>query len=186
MKVETSSYIQEIKPKLKQLLQRLLAQYAYVSILAEDGTAKQYGVNRTGVMIGEQTLLTNRGVVVKVFDGGSYSEYAFNEVTDEQLDMAERILRENLVPLKDKLPEGLDASRYQKLSDEPCVFHESTSYDRHPAQTGDEAIVKELSDIFEKGMAMDSRLLNLNVSYVYQQYTKLFLSEHRDMTQDVM
>ena len=42
MKVETSTYLQAVKPQLKEFMNRLLIEYDYVSILAEDGTAKKY------------------------------------------------------------------------------------------------------------------------------------------------
>lgn len=186
MKVETSNYIQEIKPKLQELKKQLLKKYAYVSILAEDGTARQYSVNKSGASVGEGKLWTNRGVVVKVYDGDSYSEYAFNEVTDEQLEKAVQVLEEQLVPMSEKLPDGLYDSHYKKLADDPCVFYESTSFEKHPTQLGDQKIIDKLTEIYGEGMKKDERLLNMNVGFIYQQYTKLFLSENRDMTQNVM
>lgn len=186
MKVETSTYLQAVKPQLKEFMNRLLTEYDYVSILAEDGTAKKYSVSKTGVTLAEDDLLTSRGVVIKVYSGGSYSEYALNQINSHELELAQRMLRENLTALGERLPGGLEASQYKMLADEPCVFHRSTSYEKHPDQVGDEAVVALLTRIYERGMAMDERILNCSVSFVYQQYSKLFLSEHRDMTQDIL
>lgn len=186
MKVKDSKYLQEIKPQLKELLERLLKKYEYVSILAEDSAAKQYAVSKSGVTVAENNMLCNRGVVVKVYDGAGYSEYAFNKVTEEELRKAEKVLEQTLVPLTQKLPEGVSASRYKKLADEPLTFCESTEYEKHPQEYGEENIVAFLTDISQSGMAAEKRILNCGASFSYQQYSKLFLSEHRDMMQNVL
>lgn len=186
MKVERSHYLQEIKPQLKQLLARLLQEYEYVSILAEDASAKRYSVSKSGTMAAEDAMLSNRGVVVKVYDGAGYSEYAFNKVNEEELKKAEETLRSTLVPVTEHLPEGVSASAYKKLADEACVFCESTEYEQHPQEYGEEKIIGLLAEISKEGMAADERILNCGASFSYQQYSKLFLSENRDMEQNVL
>lgn len=186
MKVETSLYLQSVKPKLKEFLGKLLEEYEYASILAEDSYAKKYSVHKSGVTLAEDDLLGNRGTVVKVYHNGSYSEYALNQLDDEELELALRELREKLAPMDKALPEGIGTNHYKKLNDEPCVFHESSSYEKHPSQIGDEEIIRVLTRIHKRGMAMDERILNCSASFVYQQYSKLFLSRNRDMTQDIL
>lgn len=186
MKVETSKYLQAIRPQLKSLLARLLTEYEYVSILAEDAAAKRYAVNKTGTSIAESPRMTSRGVVVKVYDGKGYSEYAFNQVNEKELDLAVETLRSSLIPAVKQLPDGVLESCYKKLSDTACVFHESTEYMIHPSELGDEKIVKELEKIVNAGLESDTRIINCGAQFEYQQYSKLFLSEHREMLQDVM
>lgn len=186
MKVETSSYLQEIKPKLQELLKRLLEEYEYVSILAEDGLSKSYSVSKTGVNIGVDPMLNSRGVVVKVYSGKGFSEYAFNSVNDEELEQAVRMLRSGLTSRADSLPEGVLENGGRKPEDTPCTFHQSTSYGKHPKELGDEAIVGLLDRISKKGLASDERVLNCGAVFMFQQYSKLFLSKNRDMLQDVM
>ena len=186
MKIETSSYLQMIRPKLQQLLNELLADYDYVSILAQDSVSRRYSVSKSGTMLGADEMLTGRGVVVKVYDGKGYSEYSFNQVNEEELAFAAKALKENLVPLAGSLPEGVRESDYRILADTPCTFHESTSCKKHPRELGDEAIVALLDRISRAGRAMDSRVLNCGATFQYQQYSKMFLSRNRDMVQDIM
>lgn len=186
MKVKNSQYLQKIKPQLKELLERLLNKYEYVSILAEDSAAKQYSVSKSGIVAKETDMLCNRGVVVRVYDGAGYSEYAFNKVTEEELKKVEEVLEQNLIPLTGKLPQGVSASQYKKLADEPLTFCESTEYELHPQEYGEENIIALLTEISKDGMAADERILNCGASFSYQQYSKLFLSRNRDMTQNVL
>ncbi len=186
MKVETSKYLKTIRPQLKSLLTRLLSEYEYVSILAEDAVAKRYSVSKTGTFLGESPSLTARGVVVKVYDGKGYSEYAFNQVNEKELDLAVETLKKTLIPMTKNLPEMVSESTSKKLEDIPCEFHESTEYEIHPTEIGDEKILKKLDDIVKKGLSLDERIINCAAQFEYQQYSKLFLSEYRDMLQDIM
>ena len=147
MKVKSSQYLKEVKPQLKKLLSELLTEYEYASILAEDSVAKQYSASKVGVSIAEDDLLCRRGVVVKVYDGNGYAEYSFNKVNEEELALAKETLRKTIVPFDKKLPEGVSASEYKKLADEACTFHESTEYEIHPEEYGEEKIVAFLTEL---------------------------------------
>lgn len=186
MKVETSRYLQEKKPMLQDLLHRLLQEYPYVSILAEDSRSCMCMVSKSGTLVREDDMLTGRGAVIRVYDGTSVSEYALNRFCEEEFALAQKTLRETLVPLGKKLPDGIQDDHARVPADDPCVFHESTSYERHPSVIGDAKILDALTRISEEGRAVDSRILDCRVVFSWQQYSKLFLSEHRDMLQDVM
>lgn len=47
MKVKSSEYLKAVKPVLKKLLDKLLSQYPYASILAVDSTAADYQVTKS-------------------------------------------------------------------------------------------------------------------------------------------
>ena len=86
MKVNASEYIKSHKDLLRQLLNQLLEIYPYASILAVDAQAFDYRVTKTTTMMSENDLLSNRGFVIKVYDGQSYGEYSFNELDAAKLD----------------------------------------------------------------------------------------------------
>ena len=46
MKVKSSEYLKDTKPVLKKLLDKVLEEYPYASILAVDSTAANYRVTR--------------------------------------------------------------------------------------------------------------------------------------------
>lgn len=185
-KVKESSYLAAVKPQLVELRDRLRKEYEYVSILAEDSSSRQFSVSKAGVQIAETPVLGNRGVVIKVYDGDSYGEYAFNRVTPEELGHAEERIRTSLMPMRHRLPDGVTVGTYKKAEDVPCLLNESTEYEIHPDEYGEEKLIDFLSKLHREGMAMDDRILNCNARFQYQQYSKLFLSEHRDMLQNVL
>ncbi len=186
MKVKSSHYLKQVKPLLKALLNGLLENYSYASILASDSNAKIYNVSKQGTVISEDDILSGRGFVVKVYDGKSYGEYSFNEITKEGIPAIIDRVKHNLMPLKDYLPEGITESKYAELADEPKTLEESTEYTQNPEELGDEKIAAFLSRLNVEGRAINEKILDCSVSCRYQQYHKMFLSRNRDMEQNIL
>ncbi|MDE6221738.1 MAG: TldD/PmbA family protein, partial [Lachnospiraceae bacterium] len=186
MKVQGSLFIQEKKALLKKLLDKLLVQYPYASILAEDAKSRSYNVSRKNMSVGEGVRGTSRGFVVKVSDGRHYAEYSFNQISADNLDNVCARIRE-LVESSDKImPGGLCESEYQVPIQEETVFSGSTDYEIDPETLGDDAILEHLTAVKEKGLAVSEKILDCQVTCGYQKYTKLFLSGGRVMEQSVM
>lgn len=186
MKVKSSEYLAEIKPLLLSLRDRLLEEYPYVSILASESAAKRYFVSRTVTSVGMVGMLSGRGFVVKVYDGLGYGEYSFNEISPERIEEIVVKIREGLTSFAEPLPEGVSRSVYAMLEDEPTVFEGSTEYEIDPQAYGDEAILRELTEISQAGRAYSEKVLDCSAFANYQKYSKLFLSKNRMMEQNVM
>ena len=185
MKVNASEYIKSHKDLLRQLLNQLLEIYPYASILAVDAQAFDYRVTKTTTMMSENDLLSNRGFVIKVYDGQSYGEYSFNELDAAKLDEIVAAVQTKVTKLKEGIG-ALSLSEYKILNDEPCVFSESTEYEITPETLGDEAIINKLSELKDKAIAFDEKVLDAQLGMSYQKYSKLFLSRNRDMEQNVL
>ena len=185
MKVSASEYIKSHKELLRQLLKKLLEIYPYASILAVDAQAFDYRVTKTTTMMSENDLLSNRGFVIKVYDGQSYGEYSFNELDAAKLDEIVATVQTKVTKLKEGIG-ALSLSEYKILNDEPCVFSESTEYEIAPETVGDEAIINKLSELKDKAIAFDEKVLDAQLGMSYQKYSKLFLSRNRDMEQNVL
>ena len=153
MKVKSSKYLKEIKPLLVHLRDRLLEEYPYVSILASDSVGKQYSVSKDITSISMISWLTGQGFVVKVYDGASYGEYSFNEISEDGIDKIVSKIKGELLPLSQELPDGVKKSVYAMLQDTPTVFEDSTEYEIDPQEYGDEAILRELTQTSEAGMS---------------------------------
>ena len=186
MKVAQSDYLQQVKPRLKALLNELLKEYEYASILATDSKEKQYMKNKVSISVGQNPIFNGFGAVVKVYDGKGYGEYSFNEMDEETLAGVVTAIRENLIPLSGQLPDGLIPSDYPCVEDETEQFCESTEYEVHPAELGNEKMLARIEDLFEKGMHYDERILDCTVRYTYREYSNLFLSPNKEMEQNLL
>ena len=186
MKVKSSKYLCEVKPVLLRLRDRLLEEYPYASILASDSTARQYTVSKTATSVLMNARMSGRGFVVKVYDGSCYGEYSFNEISEDRIEEIAAKIKEDLFPMSEGLPEGVQKSVYAMLADEPMTFADSTEYEIDPQEYGDEAILRELTEFSEAGRAYSDKVLDCRAFVSYQKYSKLFLSRNRDMEQNVL
>ena len=185
MKVTSSRLIEQKKPILKQLLDRLLQTYSYASILMTDSTGKQYSISKQGISISEN-MFVELGYVVKVYDGESYGEYAFSHIDENEIDNIVEEVKNHVMPWAHKLPEGMNIKQYPAIPDEKYNFEKSTEFEISPDELGDEEIVKRLSAVREKALSQDEKIVEVQTGCVYQIYHKLFLSPNKDMTQNVM
>ncbi len=186
MKVQGSEFIKSRKPLLERLLERLLEQYSYASVLAVDSKSKYYSVSKRNMGTGEDDLASTRGFVVKVSDGAHDTEYSFNQISEENLEQICRNIR-RLSEASDKiLPQGLTESCFQAPAEEKTAFAGSTDYEVDPEEMGDAGILRHLTKIKEKGLAVSEDILDCRVFCSWQKYSKLFLSREKDLEQNVM
>ena len=186
MKVKQSEYLKRVKPALVKLRDRLLSEFPYASLLAQDSTAKRYSVSKTSTGIGMDAMLTGRGFVAKVYDGTSYAEYSFNELSEDRVEEIVAAVKNGLIPMSDRLPEGVKKSCYAMLADDPLVFEDSTEYEIDPEEYGDEKIIGRLTKVSEAGRAFSDKVLDCHAFASYQKCSKLFLSKNRDKEQNVL
>lgn len=183
MQVKSSTYIKNNKPLFRQLVDCLLKDYPYVSLMAQDGSGKRYNVSKSGISIAADSRITNqRGFVIKVYTDGCFAEYSGNSISEENIPKIVEIVKTKLTALG----QNSDHSDYKIPEDEPVVFAKSTDYEVDPEELGDEKIVNTLKSVHERGMGLDERVLNCTVVCDYQKYSKLFLSKNKDMEQNVM
>lgn len=186
MQLASSKHLAEKKPLCEKLLQQLLRQYPYASVLAVDSVSKWYSVAKTGIHVGEDSIYTEMGYVVKVYDSESYGEYSFNELTEDTLTGIMEQISARLIPWKEQLPEQLGIRRYPVIPEEPIIFCKSTEYEIDPMEISDGEILARLSGLREKVLSEEENLLDCTASFRFQQYHKLFLSPGKDLEQNVM
>ena len=186
MKVKSSEYLKQKKPILKKLLEKLLVKFEYASILANDSKSVNYRVNKTGTAISEDSTLSERGFVVKVFDSGKAAEYCFNAIEEDTVDEVFEEIVKRLESLGNTLPNGVEVYKYKDTDEEELYINESTEYEVDPEEKGDNNIVDLLTRISKKGLAYDEKIIDCHVAFNYQKYSKMFLSKKKDLTQNVM
>ena len=177
--------IDRAKPGLKKLIAALRETYPYASVLAEANDERDWSANRTGINIAASGTGGAAGFVVRVFDGVGCAEYSFNEFSEEKIPdicavMAERLAAQNAAL------EGFEPLPTPIPADEPARLKKETGWKLDPRELGDEAIVNRLAALREKGLAADSRVLDVSIQASCQSSRKLFLSEHRDLDQTTL
>ena len=182
MEVARSNYIKENKALFKKLQQRLSGKYGYASVLVSDGRQQSYSVSAGGVSVSDFNRFGKRGFVVRVHDGKAYAEYAGNEISEEAIEEIEKNIESRLLDMGDKWERYLTPV----ACEEEANFVKSTEYRIHPEEMGDEKILAKLSEIREKTKALDERLIDCMASLQYQYYNKLFLSDKKDIEENVL
>lgn len=184
-KVEGSSFLHESKPALKKLLEILLERYEYASVLAVDSEAKIFSVSASGINLGDFGMLCNRGFVIKVYENGEYAEYSFNRLESDIKAQAVKIIDE-IESLKKAVPEQIERIKLRVLEDEPLEFVKCTEYEVNPFELGAQSIIDKLTDLRQKGLSADARMLDCAARMSCRKYSKLFLSGNKDMEQNVL
>lgn len=185
-KVATGEYITEVKPLLKKLLSRLLERFEYASILATESKGRLYSASKKNIAIREDAMATERGFCVRVISNGIMAEHSFNEIKEELIgEIFEKICVE-LENLKRQIPEGINFRRISVPNEEETYFCEATEYEIHPSELGDEKIIDMLKGLVKEALSYDENIKDCEARARYQEYTKLFLSDKKDMTQSVM
>lgn len=182
MQVKPSKYITENRALFRELVDSLLSDYEYASVLVSDSYGKSYSVSKSGINVTESPMTTGRGFVVKVFNDGSFSEYSGNNISKEEIGKIKEIIKNDLLTLG----KNADKSVNKMPIDEPASFSKSTECEIDPIEMGDEAIIDYLTKIHKKGMKYDEKVLNCSAGTAFSKYSKLFLSKNKDLEQNCM
>ena len=185
MKVSSSAFLQGKKPALKELLNKLLSEYEYASILGQDSVAKNYTVSAGGTNASQDNVLTKRGFIVRVMDKNGYGEYSFSDIDESAIDSICISIREGIDQLN-SLPNGVSFMEKGIPADEAATLAAASEYELHPSKLGDKGIISRLTALREKGVATDERMVDFYVAFSYQEIHKLFLSANRDLMQDLL
>ena len=184
MKAPFSTYLNEIKGGLKQLVTLLNSHFDYVSVLATDSKGLGVRISQKARTVSSETMTTERGIVVRVCKNGCYSEYALNSFDPAVPQIAcEEILKE--LAAQQKVLEAAGSKVYQTpvLPDEPlCLFVEKET-EQLPETTDVKALVDRLTALSDKGMSLSNELLDCIAAAQSTHVCKLFLTENRDLSQ---
>ena len=179
------STIDRVKPGLQKLIAALGEDYPYASVLAVADDARSWRVSRAGVNIAATGMGGGGGFVVRVFDGTGCAEYSFTEFDEGKIPAIQAALAQRLGE-QDAALAGFAPLPTPVPADEPAVLKKETSWELDPRELGDEAIVKKVTALREKALAMDERVLDAQAAVDYRAYRKLFLTKNRDLDQTVL
>ena len=184
MKAPFSEYLNSLVPFLKKVEEILSEYYDYVSILSADSKGLKVSISRHAKSVGNQTMTTERGTVIRVYKNGLYSEYALNCIDENDAEgTALRIKTEldsQLTVLK-----ACDAEIYDTdmLSDEPLDLLVGKETGQLPEETELPGLVELLQGISDEGKEMSEYILDCIVNAQSTHICKLFLTKNRFLRQ---
>ena len=118
MKVKNSDFLESNKQLLKKLLDELLSRYDYASILANDSVSRNFSVSKMGTNINEDTVLTERGFCVKIYDKGQACEFSFNSISEDAIPSLLKEIEDRLIPLEKAYPDGVTPYIFEDISED--------------------------------------------------------------------
>ena len=184
MQAPFSPYLDALAPGLKALITLLRRQYEYVSVLSTDSVGFQVNISQRAKAIARQTMTTERGTVVRVYQQGLYAEAAFSAFDPQNPEETCRLLTEELQAQLDLL-RAAQAEVYETpvLSDEPRTIFAEMETERLPETEDLSALVDRLSALSDHGMAQGRDLLDCMARVSSTHICKLFLTEKQDLRQ---
>ncbi len=178
MKIQSSAFTESERALYRALLDALLGEYGYASVLAASAKTGSYRVSRRGSAVSCDH--SERGFVIRIHDGRGFAEYSGNTLTREGIPALLDRIRAELIPLGT----GFDMRELPLPEDAELALASASEAKVHPETLGDEAILARISALREAALAEEPRLLDAGVFVSYREYHNLFLSKNRELTDD--
>ena len=184
MKAKFSEYLNETAPAIKTMIARLREHFDYVSVLSTDSQGFRISISQKARDISSETMMTERGNVIRVYRDGLYSEYAFNEPDlahpEEQAEEIRQALEKQIELLK---ATGTEVYETGKLADEPQELFVEMETGTMPEEADLDSLVKELTDVSLAAMEQGEHLIDCRLTAQSTHVCKMFLTENRDLRQ---
>ncbi len=177
MKVEYSKFLNDNKEVVKRIVSELSNNFNYVSVLGVDTLGKTYSVSKRGSSIND-SMWSERGFVVRVFNGIGYSEFSFNELNvDFVIDKMSEIANKDY---------GTKKTNYPIINEEEIIESMENSVDVPIHDITAEEKLAKLSSIMNRGLAVSDKLIDFRVSYEEVHISKMFISPKKDLSQTIV
>lgn len=178
MQVKMSEYLIKQKPILKILIDRLTDSFGYASVLGVDTMGKSYSVQRKGINVNDSNW-GERGFVVRIHNGKNYSEFSFNEISEETLDslvsdITGKFKRETFSDNRNSYPVIEEEVLTKSFFGEVKILPESVSAKEK---------VNRMTVIKDKALKYCESLIDFRVSYEEVHISKIFISSKKQLEQ---
>lgn len=184
--MKQSQFLMQQKELLQRLIEVLNKDFSYVSILGVDTKGTSYAVKRTGCEIND-SMWSERGFVARVYNGINYSEYSFNEISDETFEnIYQEIKRTAIIDIEALASQNLILNEYPLIEEEILTRTHIEEVEKDPFEVGPKEKISLLTELMEKGLAVDELLIDFRVKYEEVKISKVFLSTKRNLEQVII
>lgn len=175
MKTTFSPYLNDKRPIMKTLINRLNKHYPFVSILGTDVNAISYDLDKSSANI-SSTDESESGFVIKVYDGEFYTEYATDLLDDDHLDDVISSIN-GLV----KTPRALKTMPAKMVKEE--AHKEDFVRELEGENLSSKAIMDALKRIQTKTLSFHEHVLNVRCGLSITLTHKLYISTKKELSQ---
>lgn len=179
--VQLSQYLSEQKNILKELIEILSKKYQYVSILGCDSKGKNYSVTKSTISVNDSNW-TERGFVLRVYNGTGYSEFSFNELPKDNITEFALYLSTQLDSYRTSLSNS-DFKIYPVIQEVEIIDNFYGEVDILPENVTSKVIIEKLTDIMNKGSKVSDLIVDYRVRFDIVHISKLFLSNKKELEQ---
>ena len=184
MKAPFSTYLDQLTPLCKELVERLDPLYDYVSLLATDSVGLSLRIAQRRKSVSNSNMTTERGIVVRAAKNGLYSEYAFDCPGDRSAEaLAEEIRKTLDAQLALLAKTGTKPYETGALEDEPLELFVEKEAEELPEEADLSRLVDFFTELSNKGMETVEGALDVILSGNSTHISKLFLTKHRFLRQ---
>ena len=173
-----SNFLNSRHDLCKELVNRLLVKFEYVSILGKHIKGTSIEVTSFDVNIGD-TFEAQCGFVVRFYNGKCFSEYSFSDITKETIDHIEQEIIN-----KTKLDEDISAHHIEAgvLDDEPLV--QTFSRELEGELPSPQQVVEKLQEYKGYIHNKEEKISFVELYYELYETSSFFISKNRDLKQN--
>lgn len=183
MKVTMSSFLIKQKPILKKIIKILSKEYKYVSILGTDTKGKLYNVQRTGIDLSD-SFWCERGFVIRVHNGINYSEFSFNDISEDNLTSIIDEIHTNINNTLENLKNDSIVINPYDLIEEALISDEFLGeVNTLPTSLSSKEKIDKMILIKDSALIYSELLVNFRVAYHEVHISKVFISNNKELQQ---
>ena len=184
-RLTADSYLTGIRPLVIKLTEYLTANgFEEVSVLAVNSEGKRYAITRAGTNIADDSMSSDRGIVIRVSDSKMSAECSRSELREDSFEDIKNALqalmketeKQNTKILPDNISGGANAAASKELPELKEYF---TEYEINPVEQGDDAIIEHIEKVRLKALACDERVLDTRVMCTYCRRAELFVKGNK-------
>ena len=172
-----SEFLNSKREDCKALVEVLGKHFKYVSILGSDIRSTAISVNKVSSNIGEGNL-SECGFVIKMHNGEAFFEYSLDDISGDKEALAQKIISDL----------AIDSSIADNTVKVPCPIDEpmteSFSRESDDGDISGEEILKFCTEMRDRALSKDERILNCIVSASSFTVSKLFVTKQRELDQN--
>ncbi len=184
MKTKLSKFLKQTRPILKTLVKDLANEYRYVSLLGTDTIGSTFSVSRSGSSVGDSNW-SEKGFVIRVYNGLNYSEYSFN-ILDDLEDIKNQVRTIAQFDLSTLKAANIKMIPFPLISEELLTKTFNSECEIDPFSISAEEKLKRMTELMQEGLKKSEYFVDFRVQYEEVKISKIFLSTKKDLSQSIL